>query len=324
MSIQTELHRHLDVSMRVSSLLKLAQERGLEAQSTSIDSFREKLILTQPLSDLGSVLAKFTLFQKVLDRPDVLSQAAFEVVEDCYLEGTRQAELRFSPSFVCQLSGLAWEDALDGFEEGIQRGLKKYPDMKAGMICIASRDLGYDSVHETVEYFLRHQDRFIGLDLAGDENGHPARDYEKAFKLAHARNANITVHAGEALGPDSIWEAVEILGAHRIGHGITCVQDPELMRYLAKKQICLEMCPTSNWLIKAIPSLAHHPLPEVLRAGVPVCINTDDPGIFGVDMPGEIEICRRVMGLTEEEILQCHAHANAASFLGSTIPANID
>src|SRR5690349_1154333 len=98
--LQTELHRHLDVSVRSETMLKLAQERGLESQSTSLEEFRKKIFLKKPLTDLASVLATFSLFQKVLDRPEVLEEVAFEVIEDCYREGTRKVELRFSPSFV--------------------------------------------------------------------------------------------------------------------------------------------------------------------------------------------------------------------------------
>ena len=313
--IQTELHRHLDVSARPATLLKLAQERGLEAQSTSLEAFREKLILRKPLNDLREVLAQFTLYQKVLDRPEVLAEIAFEVVEDCYREGTRKAELRFSPGFVCELNQLSWETALDGFQSGVNRALGKYPDMKAGLICIGTRDYGPEEIDRTVEFYLRNQLRFIGLDLAGNENGFPCRLFETSFRKAKAAGAKITVHAGEGSGPENIWEAVELLGAQRIGHGIACVQDPKLMEMLKSRGICLEMCPTSNFLTRAVSFLSDHPLPRVLRAGIPVCINTDDPGIFGVTLPQEVEVCRTEMKMTAGEIDQCFAHAATASFI---------
>lgn len=314
---QTELHRHLDVSARTSTMLRLAQERGLEAQSTSLEAFREKLIMKSPMTDLNAVLSQFSLFQMVLDRPDVLEEVAFEVVEDCRAEGTTQVELRFAPGFVCEFSKLKWEDALDGFEAGIQKALAKYPEMKAGMLCIAARNYGVDEAMRTMEFYLKHQERFIGVDLAGNEADFPSRLFEKPLKKAVSRGGKATVHAGEAAGPESIWEAVELLGAKRIGHGIRCVEDPHLMEYLAKNQICLEMCPTSNWLTQCVPSLKEHPLPQVLRAGIPVCINTDDPGIFGVTLPSEIEVCRREMGMSESEIAQCMQHAATATFLSS-------
>jgi adenosine deaminase len=316
--LQTELHRHLDVSIRSSTLLKLAQAKGLEGQSTSLEAFRNKLLIRKPLTDLNSVLAQFTLFPKVLDRPEVLEQVAFECVEDCHAEGTRQVELRFSPTFVTEFSKLRWEDALGAFERGIQRGMARYPEIRAGLICIASRDFGADEVLRTVEFYLAHKPRFIGIDLAGNEIDYPCRIFESAFKTLAAHDVRITVHAGEASGPENIWEAIELLGAQRIGHGIACVRDPVLMAYLKTNKICLEMCPTSNWLVNAVPSLEAHPLPMVLRAGIPVCINTDDPGIFGVTLPEEIEICRTRLGMSENEIQLCEKHAMEASFLSPT------
>jgi adenosine deaminase len=314
--MQTELHRHLDVSIRTPTLLKLAQAKGLEGQSTSLEAFQQKILIRQPMTDLSTVLAQFSLFARVLDRPEVLEQVAFECVEDCHLEGTRQVELRFSPTFVTEYSKLHWDDALDAFERGMKRALGKYPEMRAGLICIASRDFGADEVMRTVEFYIHRIDRFIGLDLAGNELAYPCRMFESAFKKLLPHPARLTVHAGEASGPENIWEAIDLLGAERIGHGIACIQDPKLMEHLRREEICLEMCPTSNWLTNAVPSLAAHPLPLVLRAGVPVCINTDDPGIFGVSLPQEIANCRAHLGLSDAEIAECEAHARKASFLG--------
>jgi adenosine deaminase len=296
-------------------LLELAQKNGLESQSCSLESFRSKIILTQPLSDLNSVLQTFQLFQHVLDRPETLERIAFEVIEDVWNEGTKQVELRFSPGFVCQFSQLSWQDALMSFHLGMTQGLQKYPEMKAGLICIASRDQGVETAEQTVEFFLKNRDRFIGLDLAGPELEFPARLFESCFKKAADAGANITIHAGEASGPENIWEAIELLGAKRIGHGIACVQDPLLMEELRKKQICLEMCPTSNWLTRCVPSFEAHPLPQVLRAGIPVCINTDDPGVFAVSLQHEVEICQTYMGLNSKEVEQTFIHAQASSFL---------
>ena len=313
--MQAELHRHIDVSLRLSTLLQLAQERGLEPESTSVDAFAEKFLIKKPLSDLSTVLSQFSLFQYVLDRPDVIEKVAFEALEDTYLEGTRLVEFRFSPSFVCQYSKLKWEYALDGFEAGLKRGLNQYPEMKAGLLCIASRDLGPDSVEKTIEFYLKHQDRFIGIDLAGDEANFPAAGFTKTFQKAKKQGARITVHAGEATGPEAIWEAIEVLGAERIGHGVASIQDSQLVEHLIKNKSCLEMCPSSNFVTNVTPDLRKHPLPSLLRKGVPVCINTDDPGIFGVTLPSEIKIAKDILGLSQAEIELCHRHAVQSSFL---------
>jgi adenosine deaminase len=310
-----ELHRHLDVSLRLSTLLELAQERGLEAQSTSLAEFDRKFVLRKPLSDLSSVLAQFTLFQKVLHRPEVLERVAFEAAEDCHLDGIDTIEFRFSPPFVAEHSGLTWQEALESFERGLARARSAFPGFRTGLLCIASRDYGPDEVDRVVEFFIKNRKSFVGLDLAGNEVGFPCRLFKDAFRKALSLGAAITVHAGEATGPDSIWEAIELLGARRIGHGISAIQDPQLIRYLAEKGICLEMCPTSNWITQAVPSFEAHPLPQVLRAGVPVCINTDDPAIFGVKLSEELEICWKTMGMTQAEIRSCFDHARKSTFL---------
>ena len=125
----------------------------------------------------------------------------------------------------------------------------------------------------------------------------------------------ITIHAGEDAGPDNIWQAIEDLGAQRIGHGIRCVDDPKLMTYLREKQICLEICPTSNWVTQAVPSLEKHPLPTILRAGIPVSINTDDPGVFGTTLPEEYRLCTEIIGLSGAELDFCRTAAARYSFL---------
>ena len=179
--MQTELHRHLDVSIRSSTLLRLAQERGWKSGNTSLETFRDHLILRKPLSNLQSVLSQFSLFQKVLDHPEVLKQVASEVVEDCWNEGTRKVELRYSPSFVSEYSGLSWNDSLQAFHEGINDGLSRFPEMKAGLICIATRDFGVEEVDKTVEFFLNHREKFLALDLAGNESGFQANFSKNPF-----------------------------------------------------------------------------------------------------------------------------------------------
>jgi adenosine deaminase len=315
---RTELHRHLDVSLRLSTLHALAQERGHVAASTSLAAFAQQIVIREPMKDLASVLGSFKICQLVLDRPEVLERVAFEACEDIRAEGTSAVELRYSPTFVGEFGGLSWNDQLDAFEAGIRRfrdGLAAHETFDAGLICIVSRDYGADSAEKAVDFFLENEGRFIGLDLAGNEIDFPNRLFEKPFARARAAGARITVHSGEALGPDTVWSAIEDLGARRIGHGIAAIGDPKLMEKLRAHDICLEVCPTSNWLTRVVPSLESHPLPKFLRAGVPVCINTDDPTLFGNSLGHEINISKQYLGLTDLEVARCFEHARRASFL---------
>jgi adenosine deaminase len=187
--------------------------------------------------------------------------------------------------------------------------------MRAGLIAIASRNYGVDAAEQTIDFFLKNRDKLIGLDLAGNEREFPCRLFENAFRRAKKAGARITIHAGEDSGPENMWEAIELLGAERIGHGLSSVEDPTLLEHLAKNRICLEMCPSSNWITQATRRLESHPLPRVLEAGVPVSINTDDPGIFAVTLPHELKVAREKIGLTQAQIDECMRHAERASFL---------
>ena len=317
----TELHRHLDISMRLSTLLEMAEAVGVEPTGTSLDEFGERIVIRRPLGSLAEVLDTFDIVQKVLDRPEHLDRVAYETVHDCWDEGTRTAELRFSPSYVCDVSGMSWTDALSAFRSGLDRALDELPEMRAGLICIATRDFGPEAVGESVDFYLANLESFIAFDLAGKERGFPARMFADVFEpLKRAREAapervHITIHAGEAAGPENVWEAIEILGAERIGHGIHSFEDPDLVRHLAERQICLEMCPTSNWLTGAVARLEEHPLRTALESGVAATINTDDPTIFGVTLDSEVRLAREVIGLTEEQVARSFEIAAASTFL---------
>lgn len=311
----TELHRHLDVSIRLSTLLELAQKLGLIPTSTSLEAFRSEFILHEPMEDLGSVLGKFTLYQQVLDHYVVVERVAFEAAEDAYREGIRAIEFRFSPGFVCDLSKMPWSEALDGFSAGLARARTVYPELKTGLICIGSRDFGMKSIEKTIEFFLHERDRFIGFDLAGDEAQFPNHLYRKMMKPLITSGTKITIHAGEAAGPDSVWEAIEDLGAVRIGHGIRSIEDPKLMAFLRERQIMLEMCPTSNRITSAWLDYKTHPFKACLEYGIPVCLNTDDPSIFGNTLADEIGIARNTMGISEAALTSSFEMARKHSFL---------
>lgn len=313
--MQVELHRHLDISVRPATLHALALRAGTIPAGTPFEEFRDRLVLKGPLRSLEEVLATFEVFQHVYTSREICEQVAFETVEDCRREGTRAVELRFAPGFVGGKTGLSWEDATAGFAAGLRRATAAYPEMRAGLICIAVRDQGVEEVERAVEFFLSHRSEFVGLDLAGNEDRYPCRLYAGAFSRAKTAGARITIHAGEASGPENIWEAIEILGAERIGHGIAAIRDPALMAELARRGVCLEVCPTSNWLTQAVPSLRAHPLPALLRAGVPVSLNTDDPTVFGVGLDDEMRNARMELGLSEAEIRLLEQHAESALFL---------
>jgi adenosine deaminase len=313
--VQTELHRHLDVSIRASTLLEILKREGREPEKTQSEEFKRRLVLLEPMSDLPTVLNLFQTFQKAFVGAGDCARIAFEVAEDCYHEGTRRVELRWSPNFISEITGIPWEEALEGFMDGLARAKSQYPDLEAGFIGIVSRDYGVEAAKKTIRFVLDHSRSFIGLDLAGNELQWPNHQFTEVFAPARRSGIPITIHAGEASGPSEMWDAIDRLGARRIGHGVACIQDPLLMRELVRRNITLEICPTSNWLTQCAPTIEQHPVVRILREGVPVSINTDDPGVFAVTLQSEINLCRDHMGMTDDETRRILKTAHQASFL---------
>jgi adenosine deaminase len=311
---RTELHRHLDASVRPATLAELIGAFHIDAPYTTEKAVREGYWLTRQMASLKEVLDRFQLFQKVLKTTEVLERLGREAVEDVHAEGTANVEFRYSPAFTSELSGIDWSEALNAFERGVWAGCKA-TGVRAGLICIASRESGLEQVRKSIEFAVAHRHRFIGVDLAGPEEGYPCRLYKDIFRKAHDAGLPVTVHAGEACGPENVWEAIDLLGAKRIGHGIHSVQDAELIRRLARDGILLETCPTSNYITRSVMEWPKHPLPQLLAAGVPVSINTDDPGIFGVPLGEEYRRCKKHLGLTDSDFAKIDAYAWNHSFL---------
>lgn len=302
---RVELHRHIDCSLRPATLANLAKKSEKE--------IREKFWLTKPLGSLQEVLNRLTLFQKVLSSTEILERVAFEAVEDAFHEGITKLELRYSPRFASEHSKIPWEEVLKSFQCGIQRGISTYP-IQVGLICILSRREDFGVAQEAIDFAICHRDDFIGVDLAGPEVGFPCRLYKDLFRKARDAGFPITIHAGEGCDPENIWEAIDLLGAMRIGHGCRAIEDLQLMLRLARDQILIETCPTSNIITRAVGSWQEHPLPRFLDVGIPCSISTDDPGIFGVTLQDEFERCKKWMGMSEADLKRCNELAEKHSF----------
>ena len=157
---------------------------------------------------------------------------------------------------------------------------------------------------QELDAILTHRDHIVAVDLAGDESGFPAPLFVEHFKRVRDAGLHVTVHAGEVLGPESIWSAIRDLGAERIGHGFRSVEDPELVDHLLEKGIGLESCPTSNLHISAVTDYASHPIKQLADQGVKFCLNTDDPGISAIDLAHEYEVAAPAVGLTKGQVHQ--------------------
>ncbi|NMC58236.1 MAG: adenosine deaminase, partial [Candidatus Methanofastidiosa archaeon] len=217
-------------------------------------------------------------------------------------------ELRFSPLFMAKAHDLDPAGVVEAVVDGVQAAQRDLPT-RAALIGIISRTYGVDACWQELDALLTHKDDIIALDLAGDELHFPGELFVEHFKKAREAGWHAVPHAGEALGPESVWQAIRELKAERIGHAVTAVQDPILMDYLAEQQIGIESNLTSNVQTSTVPDYASHPLKTFLEHGIPATINTDDPGISAIDINHEYDMAVEKAGLSKEQARQAQVNA---------------
>ncbi len=315
--LKVELHRHLDCSVRWSTLIELAPQVGIPLAATS-QGQKEQFLITSPMRDLGSVLNKFLNAQKVLASEEILTRIAFEACEDAFNDGVRLLELRYAPTFISDgHKNLTYEKIHKSLYKGIEMARKKYP-MAIGLICIVQRIKSFEIAQEVVDFAIDHKDSFIALDLADNEDAADPKIFAPLFQKAKSQGLHITVHSGETPDPRSakwVQDSIEILGAERIGHGIQIVRDTQVMDFVRTNKIPLEVCPISNYLTQSFATYEEHPIRTLLNAGVQVTINSDDPGIFATTLSDDYEVLHRVHGFTAADFHRCNQIAFDASFI---------
>jgi adenosine deaminase len=274
---KAELHCHLDGSLRLATMLDLAAQQDKMDLLPADDEAGLRAILRKvdDSETLEAYLAWFRYTLPLMQTEEALHRIAYELVEDNARENVRYLEVRYSPILHTEetLSLDAVNDAVLAGLDQAERDL----GVKTSLIICGLRDRFESASLRLAELAAAYRHRgVVAFDLAGGEAGNPPKHHLHAFYYARNNLLNLTVHAGESWGADSIKQALFYCGAHRIGHGITLYQDPELMAYFADHQIPLEICPTSNVQTQVVESYEAHPLPRYVEAGIPVTINTDN------------------------------------------------
>lgn len=309
-----DLHRHLDGNVRLETILELGRKHNLPLPADSVEGLRPHVQIVKPRPGVMAFLEKFKWMVGVLGDYQACRRVAYENVEDAVGEGLDYVELRFSPVFMAKPHGLDPEGVVGAVIEGIHAGRNDFP-VKVNLIGIISRTYGPDQGWEELQALLTGREEITALDLAGDEKNFPGRLFVDHIQEGREAGWGITIHAGEEGGPDSIWQAVEELQADRIGHGISAVQDPSLMDYLAENGIGVECNLTSNYQTQSVQDLSKHPLKTFLDREVLATINTDDPGISGINLEHEYWVAREVLGLTEKELSRAQRNSLETAFL---------
>lgn len=312
---KTDLHVHLDGSLRPATIHELAEEDDVDLPFESVDDVKRYFVEQLPQRDLVAYLDRFDMTTAVMQTENALERIAFELVEDAARENVWYMEVRYAP-ILSQKRGLSLRQVVDAVDRGLKRGQEAYPRTQAHQIICGLRhfepDRGVRMAALAVEYKGRG---VLAFDLAGAERDNPAKRFSEAFTLVRHANLNVTVHAGEAYGPESIAQALHWAGAHRIGHGVRLREDPDLMRYVIDHRICLEMCPTSNVQTGAVESIELHPIREYFERNVRVTVNTDNRLMSNTTVTDELQVCVERLDFDLEDVKKLLLNGFKSAFL---------
>jgi adenosine deaminase len=310
-----ELHRHIEGNVRIETVLDLGRQHGIALPAWTVEGLRPHVQITERVPSLVAFIAKFDAVRSVIADYDAVRRIVRENLEDAAREGIDAIELRFSPWFMGEEHGLDTDGVVEAACDALEEARGTIP-VRAKLIGIVARNYGPEIGWKEVDAAIRGRERgVVALDLAGDEAGFPGDLFVDHFRKARDAGLHVIAHAGEAAGAESVRQAVLGLGAERIGHGIRCLEDPAVVDLLRERRIPLEVCPTSNVHTSTVRDLRSHPLPELLRRGLAVTLNSDDPGISGIDLAHEYRVAAEEIGLAEADLRRMQEIALEHAFL---------
>ncbi|CAH8190860.1 adenosine deaminase [Vibrio aestuarianus] len=310
----TDLHRHLDGNIRTKTILELGQQFNVKLPADNIEQLTPHVQIVEAEPSLVAFLSKLDWGVAVLGDLDACRRVAYENVEDALNAQIDYAELRFSPYYMAMKHNLPLAGVVEAVVDGVRAGVRDF-GIQANLIGIMSRTFGTEACQQELNAILTQKDNIVAVDLAGDELGQPGDRFISHFKQVRDAGLKVTVHAGEAAGAESMWQAIKELGAERIGHGVKAIHDPRLMDYLVEKRIGIESCLTSNFQTSTVDSLSLHPIKQFLEHGVLACLNTDDPAVEGIELSYEYEVAAPQAGLSQVQIRQAQINGLELAFL---------
>ncbi|MEY2485910.1 MAG: adenosine deaminase [Verrucomicrobiota bacterium] len=309
-----DLHRHIDGSVRLSTIVDLAKKHAVKLPGATLAELRPHVQVVERQPGVMAFIAKMLWMTAVLGDTDACRRISRESVEEAQREGIDYIELRFSPWFMAEPHQLDLDGVVEAVVEGVNEAAQA-TGVRVNLIGILSRTYGVEIAKKELAALLTQREAIVALDLAGDEANFPPRLFTEHFRRARDAGWRVTIHAGESAGPESVWDAVRLLGAERIGHGVRAMEDLALVDLLVKKRIGVEVNLTSNVQTSTVPDLASHPLRAMLDRGLLASINTDDPGVSAIDLPYEFEVAASAAGLSQKQIRQAQRNSLETAFL---------
>ncbi len=310
---KTDLHVHLDGSVRPETLLELGEEYGVEMPETDPEALREYMHV-RDARNLVDYLERFDVTLSVMQTEESLERIAYELAEDAAAENVRYMEVRYSPVLNSQ-QGLPLTEAVEAPLRGLRRAEEEF-DIRTGIIICGIRNMSPETSRDLADLTVAFKHRgVVAFDLAGAEYNYPAKKHKDAFYTVINRNMATTIHAGEAYGPESIHQALHYCKANRIGHGTRLFEDPDLMQYVNDFRIPLEICLTSNVQTRAVPSFEDHPLRRYYDDGLVVTLNTDNRLMSATTVTEEFWRAHQHLGFTWDALTEIALMGFESAFL---------
>lgn len=313
---KVELHRHLEGSLRVKTMMEIVRAHDLDVKDTG---YLRPLVQVERDKDytFENFLAKFGTLRLFYKSPGIIKRITKEAVEDAAADNVWYMELRFTPVALSQAEAFPISEVIDWVIESVQEAEKAF-DIQVRMIISINRHESVSLAEKVIQLAVDHsQDGIVGIDLAGNEAEYAAGPFQTLFAEAQREGLRITIHAGEWGGPENVQEAIQVLDADRIGHGVRVLEDPEVVRLAVERRIPFEVCVTSNHHSGVIEDITNHPLSEMLMEGLNVTINTDDPSISKITLGHEYRTVTETLGLPLWVLRERVLAAVRASFLPS-------
>jgi len=293
---KTDLHVHLDGSLRLRTILELAEAGGIELPAQDEAKLRETIGCGNNFGSLVEYLRGFDITLRVMQTEASLERIAFELAEDAHRENVRYMEVRYAPMLHTR-RGMKLTAVVEAVLDGLGRARETY-GIKSNIILCGIRNISPESSYAMAELCVAYKNRgVVGFDLAGAEAEFPPKHHRSAFQLVRDNNINTTIHAGEAYGPQSVAQALHVCGAHRIGHGVRLREDGDLLHYVIDHRIPLECCPSSNVQTGAVKELSQHPVKLYFDLGVRVTVNTDNRLITDTSVSKELWLAHTKIGI---------------------------
>jgi adenosine deaminase len=307
---KVNLHVHLEGSIRPATLLQLAQHNGVQLPAKTEEELRE----FYRFRGFPHFVQVFVAVTSCLHKPEDYTLIAYEFGRDCARQNVRYAEVTFTVATNVRMTGLPWQIVLEALNAGRTQARAEF-GVEWRWVFDISRD-NPETQDQVLDIALAGREQgVVALGLGGSETDFPPKLFVRPFARAREAGLARVPHAGETAGPESIWAALRLLHADRIGHGVRSIEDPALVDYLRQHQVPLEVCPTSNVCLGVYPDYAMHPLRRLWDSGLFITLGSDDPPMFGTDLNREYELLIEKFGFNGGDLARISLNGLRASFL---------